>query len=68
MSSSGSSARTQPWFAHVSYWRPHPPYAAAGHWAQAYSPDDVDLPIAPVAVRHPLHDAALGLVGGGCAA
>ena len=50
-----------PWFAHVSYWRPHPPYAAAGHWAQAYSPDEVDLPIAPVAVRHPLHDAALAL-------
>src|ERR1019366_8790183 len=23
-----------PWFAHVSYWRPHPPYAAAGHWSR----------------------------------
>ena len=35
--------RTQqdPWFAHASYWRPHPPYAAAGHWSRAYDPDDV---------------------------
>ena len=49
----------QPWFAHLSYWRPHPPYAAAGRWASAYSPDEVDLPIAPSADRHPFHDAAL---------
>ena len=38
-SSPGSSARTAPWFAHASYWRPHPPYAAAGHWSPAYDPD-----------------------------
>ncbi len=31
----------EPWFAHASYWRPHPPYAAAGHWARAYDPCDV---------------------------
>ena len=48
-----------PWFAHLSYWRPHPPYAAAGRWATAYSPDDVDLPIPMAADRHPFHDAAL---------
>ena len=48
-----------PWFAHLSYWRPHPPYAAAGHWATAYAPDDVDLPIEPAADRHPFHEAAL---------
>ena len=30
-----------PWFAHVSYWRPHPPYAAAGHWSRAYEPDSL---------------------------
>lgn len=23
-----------PWFVHASYWRPHPPYAAAGHWSR----------------------------------
>jgi len=28
-----------PWFAHASYLRPHPPYAAAGHWSTAYDPD-----------------------------
>jgi arylsulfatase A-like enzyme len=50
-----------PWFAHVSYWRPHPPYCAAGDWAKAYSPADVELPIAPSAHRHPTHDFALGL-------
>ena len=35
------------WFAHASYWRPHPPYAAAGHWSKAYDPDDVGLPVGP---------------------
>jgi arylsulfatase A-like enzyme len=35
-----------PWFAHASYWRPHPPYAAAGHWSTFYDPDDVPLPLA----------------------
>ncbi|MGC2175747.1 MAG: sulfatase-like hydrolase/transferase [Acidimicrobiales bacterium] len=49
------------WFAHLSYLRPHPPYAAAGHFATMYDPADVELPIAPVdaAQRHPLHAAAL---------
>jgi arylsulfatase A-like enzyme len=49
------------WFAHLSYLRPHPPYAAAGHFAAMYDPADVELPIAPVAAseRHPLHEAAL---------
>lgn len=49
------------WFAHLSYLRPHPPYVAAGQWADAYDPAEVDLPIAPVpeAERHPLHSAAL---------
>lgn len=48
-----------PWFAHASYLRPHPPYAAAGHWATAYDPADVGSPVPPVAVahRHPLHEA-----------
>jgi len=34
-----------PWFAHASYWRPHPPYAAAGHWARAYDPDSLAAPL-----------------------
>ena len=36
-----------PWFAHASFIRPHPPYAAAGDWSRAYSPDDVEPAIAP---------------------
>ena len=36
--------REGPWFAHASYWRPHPPYAAAGAWSTAY--DDADIPAA----------------------
>jgi arylsulfatase A-like enzyme len=49
------------WFAHLSYLRPHPPYAAAGEYAHLYDPADVELPISPVDAerRHPLHEAAL---------
>ena len=49
------------WFAHLSYLRPHPPYAAAGEYALLYDPADVELPIGPVDAdrRHPLHEAAL---------
>ena len=50
------------WFAHLSYLRPHPPYAAAGRYASMYDPDDVELPIRPTDVdRHPLHEAALSI-------
>jgi arylsulfatase A-like enzyme len=34
-----------PWFAHASYWRPHPPYAAAGHWSRAYDLDAMTPPL-----------------------
>lgn len=51
--------RTEPWFAHLSYLRPHPPYAAAGEWSRTYDPSEVELPVAPVAERHPVHDLAL---------
>jgi arylsulfatase A-like enzyme len=47
------------WFAHASYLRPHPPYAAAGTWSRAYDPADVPLPIGPSTRRHPFHDGAL---------
>lgn len=50
-----------PWFLHASYLRPHPPYAAAGEWAHAYDPDDVDLPIPPAGERHRFHEAVLAL-------
>ena len=49
------------WFAHLSYLRPHPPYAAAGEYARLYDPRDVPPAIPPVdeGARHPLHRAAL---------
>ena len=49
-------SQDEPWFAHLSLLRPHPPYAAAGHYATMYDPADVELPIAPAEVRHPIHD------------
>ena len=36
-----------PWFAHASFWRPHPPYAAAGDWSRAYDPDALAPPRTP---------------------
>ena len=50
-----------PWFAHLSYLRPHPPYSAAGEYSTWYDPADVGEPIAPSQQRHPFHDLALGL-------
>jgi arylsulfatase A-like enzyme len=50
-----------PWFAHVSYLRPHSPYAAAGEYARRYDPADVELPISPASDVHPLHRAMLGI-------
>jgi arylsulfatase A-like enzyme len=49
------------WFAHVSFLRPHSPYAAAGPFSRLYDPDDVAMPIPPAARRHPLHDAVLSM-------
>ena len=51
----------QPWFAHASFLRPHPPYAAAGKWSTEYDPQDVEMPIEPAAVRHPFHEAVMNL-------
>jgi arylsulfatase A-like enzyme len=55
----GEQSRDEPWFAHLSYLRPHPPYAAAGEFATMYDPADVPLPIEPVADRHPFHASAM---------
>lgn len=52
------------WFAHLSFLRPHPPYAAAGEFSSMYDPDDVPEPIAPVTEgRHPLHELTLEVEG-----
>ncbi len=47
------------WCAHLSYLRPHPPYAAAGEYSTRIDPADVSLPLAPSDQRHPLHEMAL---------
>ena len=56
-------AQDEGWFAHLSFLRPHPPYAAAGEYSRLYDPADVDMPIEPVSAsqRHPLHEIALSV-------
>ena len=51
--------RGTPWFAHLSYLRPHPPRTAAGEFATMYDPADVAMPVATPDARHPFHEAAL---------
>lgn len=48
-----------PWFAHLSQFRPHEPFAAAGRFAALYNPDDMPEPIAPAPDRHRLHEGFL---------
>ena len=48
-----------PWFAHLSQFRPHPPYAAAGHFSTLYDPAAMPAPIAPAAERHRLLDGLM---------
>jgi len=48
------------WWAHLSYLRPHPPYAAAGDFSRRIDPADVELPIAATeGPRHLIHEMAL---------
>jgi arylsulfatase A-like enzyme len=54
-------AQPSGWFAHVSYLRPHSPYAAAGEYSSLYDPDDVPMPIERAADVHPMHDSVLSL-------
>ena len=51
--------RDKPWFAHLSQFRPHPPYAAAGRFSTMYNPADVELPIAPETTPGRLHKGLL---------
>jgi arylsulfatase A-like enzyme len=51
--------QAQPWFAHLSYLRPHPPYSAAGEFSKMYDPADCPLPMPTPQERHPLHEALL---------
>ena len=49
----------EPWFAHLSYLRPHPPYTAAGRFAHMYDPADVPLPIPVGEHLHAAHQMFL---------
>ena len=40
------------WAAHVSYLRPHPPYAAAGEYSRMVDPASVELPISPIPLEN----------------
>ena len=55
--------QSEPWFAHLSLLRPHPPYAAAGDFATMYDPADVGDALAPAdpGDRHHLHELTMGL-------
>jgi arylsulfatase A-like enzyme len=53
--------QTRPWFAHVSHFRPHPPYAAAGRFAKMYDPSSVEMPIGRVQNPERYHTALLTL-------
>jgi arylsulfatase A-like enzyme len=49
----------QPWFAHLSYLRPHPPYSAAGEFSTMYDPGACPPPMPIPSNRHRLFDALL---------
>jgi len=51
--------RDEPWFAHLSYLRRHPPYAAAGEFATMYDPATCPPPLPIPAHRHRLFDQLL---------
>lgn len=51
--------RQGPWFAHLSQFRPHEPFAAAGRFARMYDPADMPAPIPPAKDRHWLHQGFL---------
>ena len=50
---------TLPWFAHLSYLRPHPPFVAAGEWSKKYEPASCSDAIGIPDNRHWLHEVLL---------
>lgn len=53
----------RPWFAHLSQLRPHPPYAAGGHFAEMYAPKDMPAPTLPTAAPVRLHASLMAHPG-----
>jgi arylsulfatase A-like enzyme len=57
-------AATEPWFVHVAYLRPHPPWLAPPPWHDRYDPADVPAPVRRAtredeAAMHPLLAAVI---------
>jgi len=53
--------KNKPWFLHLGYYRPHPPYIAPEPWNSMYDPEDSPEPIRATSVeeeaaQHPLLD------------
>lgn len=58
-------AAKRPWFLHLGYYRPHPPFAASAPYHDMYKADDAPAPIRgsswqDEAMQHPLLDYYLG--------
>jgi arylsulfatase A-like enzyme len=49
----------EPWFAHLSHLRPHPPYSAAGEFSKMYDAGSIPAPMPVPANRHRVFDALL---------
>ncbi|MEO7370616.1 MAG: sulfatase-like hydrolase/transferase, partial [Ilumatobacteraceae bacterium] len=49
----------EPWFAHLSYLRPHPPYSAAGEFSTMYDPATCPTPLPVPSDRHRLFEGLL---------
>jgi arylsulfatase A-like enzyme len=55
------SEQREPWFAHTSFIRPHPPYDAAGEYATMYDPADCPPPLPIPEPVHRLHRTLLNV-------
>jgi arylsulfatase A-like enzyme len=53
--------QSEPWFAHASFIRPHPPYSAAGSFSTMYDPARVGAPIERADDVHGFHEVMLQL-------
>jgi arylsulfatase A-like enzyme len=58
-------AGDRPWFLHLGYYRPHPPFAASAPYNDMYAPEDAPIPVRAEtweaeAGQHPLLDYYLG--------
>ncbi|MFM7045088.1 MAG: sulfatase-like hydrolase/transferase, partial [Ilumatobacteraceae bacterium] len=52
-----------PWFTHLSFIRPHPPYSAAGRYGTMYDPASLPDPLPIPPDVHPVHEVLLSGTG-----